>query len=1034
MSDPSGRRVETRLGSSRRAAGAAAITDSAAAQKAMLIGRKKRPARKTSPRKVQTSSPGCVGESARGIQAGVPAGSCGTEAWEEQEAGAMTSGTGEQERGSMEVPGAAGESPVAMEVAESALSEEPNMAAGPQVPATNSLGCQGRALQPGLCAAQPEGEGGERPQPEGITDFMHKMSVLERKEGDLKLRIELLAADLGLCNGGRRSEIIRELAFINKELEETEQEMGSTMGAIGPGQELCENRESFQQMEQPHKPKPAMTFPFSQDAQQAVVSQTVTETAPCDLHQHTETLSLSGNGVNGNEFGVSGSGNGVNGSEFGVSGSGNGVNGSGNGVNGSEFGVNGSGNGVIGSEFGVNGSGFGVNGSGFGVNGSGFGVNGSGNGVSGSGNGVDGSGNGVSGSGNGVSGSGNGVNETVGSRGGSKGDGFPGRGERGVHGGAGGTGGNVSYSDAVTNSDTRGAERALLPQTEVAEPGKRRNLVKIKWVQGREGFPGRRYVARRLIKESLGFTPDDVYALVTVTDTEFDLSFKLPQGLDEFWKGYERERGSAVWNGFEVIPVSKPEVKNVTIIFKSESINEEDVMFWLKRQCQVLSPLKRIYDEEGFWIGGWKVQVRLHSHLHVQKHLPNSLFLGKDRGVCFYVGQPRVCFKCGSNRHLAGKCTVQKCAFCGEVGHPSKDCVTIRCNLCLKLGHAHRDCPDAWHNVQKQCPNLLAELREGMGGEEGSETQGAVQRGTEGGTDLGNGGSTSGEGVELTEREEQGAEKQDWRVVGGNSKKVNKRKAVPKEMAVETENRFDLLGKSWAAVMEEEEEVSVRLGKEREEEEEVSVRLGKEREEEEEVSEREEEEEVSVRLGKEREEEEEVSVRLGKEREEEEEVSVRLGKEREEEEEVSVRLGKEREEEEEVSVRLGKEREEEEEVSVRLGKEREEEEEVSVRLGKEREEEEEVSVRLGKEREEEEEVRETGKEGRKGRKRKSVFSEEVSRGRKNKNKGQNQEDEWGSLGEDDIVEGPEEVAGAPSFQVKRTGEEQVNGKCKNQKT
>uniref|UniRef100_A0A803JJL2 CCHC-type domain-containing protein n=1 Tax=Xenopus tropicalis TaxID=8364 RepID=A0A803JJL2_XENTR len=856
MSDPSGRRVETRLGSSRRAAGAAAITDSAAAQKAMLIGRKKRPARKASLRKVQTSSPGCVGESARGIQAGVPAGSCGTEAREEQEAGAMTSGTGEQERGSMEVPGAAGESPVAMEVAESALSEEPNMAAGPQVPATNSLGCQGRALQPGLCAAQPEGEGGERPQPEVITDFMHKMSVLERKEGDLKLRIELLAADLGLCNGGRRSEIIRELAFINKELEETEQEMGSTMGAIGPGQELCGNRESFQQMEQPHKPKPAMTFPFSQDAQQAVVSQTVTETAPCDLHQHTETLSLSGNGVNGSEFGVNGSefgvnssengvngsefgvngsengvnssengvngsefgvngsGNGVNGSEFGVSGSGNGVNGnefgvnsSENGVNGSEFGVNssengvngsgngvsgsgngvsGSGNGVNGSEFGVNGSGNGVNGSGNGVSGSGNGVSGSGNGVNGSefgvnssengvngsefgvngsGNGVSGSGNGVNGSGNGVSGSGNGVNETVGSRGGSKGDGFPGRGERGVHGGAGGTGGNVSYSDAVTNSDTRdgaadrivrGAERALLPQTEVAEPGKRRNVVKIKWVQGREGFPGRRYVARRLIKETLGFTPDDVYALVTVTDTEFDLSFKLPQGLEEFWKGYERERGSDVWNGFEVIPVSKPEVKNVTIIFKSESINEEDVMFWLKRQCQVLSPLQRIYDEEGFWIGGWKVQVRLHSHLHVQKHLPNSLFLGKDRGVCFYVGQPRVCFKCGSNRHLAGKCTVQKCAFCGEVGHPSKDCVTIRCNLCLKLGHAHRDCPDAWHNVQKQCPNLLAELGEGMGGEEGPETQAAAQRGTEGGTDLGNGGSTSGEGVELTEREEQG--------------------------------------------------------------------------------------------------------------------------------------------------------------------------------------------------------------------------------------------------------------------------------------
>uniref|UniRef100_A0A6I8T0A4 CCHC-type domain-containing protein n=1 Tax=Xenopus tropicalis TaxID=8364 RepID=A0A6I8T0A4_XENTR len=436
-----------------------------------------------------------------------------------------------------------------------------------------------------------------------------------------------------------------------------------------------------------------MTFPFSQDAQQAVVSQTVTETAPCDLHQHTETLSLSGNGVNGSEFGVSGIEFGVNSSE--------------NGVNGSEFGVNGSGNGVNGSGNGVNGSGNGVSGSGNGVSGSGNGVSGSGNGVNGSGNGVSGSGNGVSGSGNGVNGSGNGVNETVGSRGGSKGDGFPGRGERGVHGGAGGTGGNVSYSDAVTNSDTRdgaadrivrGAERALLPQTEVAEPGKRRNVVKIKWVQGREGFPGRRYVARRLIKETLGFTPDDVYALVTVTDTEFDLSFKLPQGLEEFWKGYERERGSD-WEGFRVTPVSRPDTKTVTIMFKTESVHPDDVLIWLKRQCTVLSPFTPLYDEEGFWVGGWKVQVKLHMNLHVPKHLPNSFFIGKDRGVCFYPGQPRVCFKCGSNRHFAVKCTVVKCALCGETGHPSKECQKIRCNLCLKLGHAHSSCPDAWHNM-----------------------------------------------------------------------------------------------------------------------------------------------------------------------------------------------------------------------------------------------------------------------------------------------------------------------------------------------
>uniref|UniRef100_A0A6I8R563 Uncharacterized protein n=1 Tax=Xenopus tropicalis TaxID=8364 RepID=A0A6I8R563_XENTR len=214
---------------------------------------------------------------------------------------------------------------------------------------------------------------------------------------------------------------------------------------------------------------------------------------------------------------------------------------------------------------------------------------------------------------------------------------------------------------------------------------RRKNVVKIKWEKERGEFPGRRFVGRNLIKQSLGFTPADVSGLISVTDTEFDLGFKLSQGLDDFWRRYEGKKGAPEWEGFRVTPVSRPDTKTVTIMFKTESVHPDDVLIWLKRQCTVLSPFTPLYDEEGFWVGGWKVQVKLHMNLHVPKHLPNSFFIGKDRGVCFYPGQPRVCFKCGSNRHFTG--------------HPSKECQKIRCNLCLKLGHAHSSCPDAWHNM-----------------------------------------------------------------------------------------------------------------------------------------------------------------------------------------------------------------------------------------------------------------------------------------------------------------------------------------------
>ncbi|OCT97968.1 hypothetical protein XELAEV_18010196mg, partial [Xenopus laevis] len=188
-------------------------------------------------------------------------------------------------------------------------------------------------------------------------------------------------------------------------------------------------------------------------------------------------------------------------------------------------------------------------------------------------------------------------------------------------------------------------------------------------------------------------------------------------------------------------------------------------------QCTVLSPLTTLYDEEGFWIGGWKVQVKLHINFHVPKHLPNSFFIGK---VCFYPGQHRVCFR-----------------------HPSKECQEIRCNLCLKLGHAHRSCLDAWHNIVRDCPNLQQEIRlwkrrEVVQPESSAPCSKVVGR-------------AAGKLPKEKQRASQPKRGEEWRVVG--KKASVKKENNPPQMVLITGIRFVLPeGKSWGDLAEEEEE------------------------------------------------------------------------------------------------------------------------------------------------------------------------------------------------------------------------------------
>ncbi|OCT77199.1 hypothetical protein XELAEV_18032395mg, partial [Xenopus laevis] len=209
---------------------------------------------------------------------------------------------------------------------------------------------------------------------------------------------------------------------------------------------------------------------------------------------------------------------------------------------------------------------------------------------------------------------------------------------------------------------------------------RRKNCVKLMWEGNIENAPKRTYIIRRLLAGSAKFKASN--------DLEACISYRM--GCE-----FQNPTGN-----FEAMPISKPEIKNITMIVKNEGVPVDDVLMWLKRQCTVLSPLARVLEDD-VWTGGWKTEVKLTVINNVPQHLPNTFFIGKEKCICFYAGQAKRCFKCGSLNHLASSCAVEKCILCGKIGHTKRFCKDIKCNLCGNMGHPPRLCPMASHNKNR---------------------------------------------------------------------------------------------------------------------------------------------------------------------------------------------------------------------------------------------------------------------------------------------------------------------------------------------
>uniref|UniRef100_A0A8D2LG94 CCHC-type domain-containing protein n=1 Tax=Varanus komodoensis TaxID=61221 RepID=A0A8D2LG94_VARKO len=235
---------------------------------------------------------------------------------------------------------------------------------------------------------------------------------------------------------------------------------------------------------------------------------------------------------------------------------------------------------------------------------------------------------------------------------------------------------------------------------------RKRFVVRFRYVGTDPNRDTRTYLTKTLMREVLKIEKEQVVAVIQLPGSgETDVCLASELAYWKFWakcKAAQRANPSLL-EGFEVAPLLKDDTGILTVIFRTTTIPEEDVARWVSRYAVILNgPYKRI-DEEGFWTGEYRcvVSFKNQSQDNRQGKIPKYFFLGAERGITRYSGQPSACYHCGSYEHYRRTCTTQLCSRCCGKGHSTLACQRgIRCNLCEEAGHTYYWCPQAYYNRQ----------------------------------------------------------------------------------------------------------------------------------------------------------------------------------------------------------------------------------------------------------------------------------------------------------------------------------------------